>query len=80
MSAARLAEVEAKIGEHCDSVTWTTTGIFTVSIFLSILRPDPTLTICLFGFYGEHFPSKITVNAFSACSVPRSDAGACDSR
>ena len=47
-----LASLESKIGEHCDTVTWVTTGIFTLSIFLSILRPDPTLTICLFGFYG----------------------------
>ena len=51
--AAALAELEAKIGEHCESVTWATTGIFVVSIFLSILRPDPSLTICLFGFYGN---------------------------
>ena len=47
-----LASLESKIAEHCDTVTWVTTGIFTLSIFLSILRPDPTLTICLFGFYG----------------------------
>ena len=52
MSSPDLITVEAKIGEHCDQVTWVTSGIFTLSIFLSILRPDPTLTICLFGFYG----------------------------
>ena len=51
-SHATLAALEAKIGEQCDTVTWVTTGIFTMSIFLTILRPDPTLTICLFGFYG----------------------------
>ena len=51
-NAANLASIEGKIGEQCDTVTWVTTGIFSVSIFLSILRPDPTLTICLFGFYG----------------------------
>ena len=49
---ARLAALEAEIGEKCDSVTWTTTGIFVLSIFLTILRPDPTLAVCLFGFYG----------------------------
>lgn len=49
---ASLSSLEASIGDQCDTITWTTTGIFTLSIFLTILRPDPTLTICLFGFYG----------------------------
>lgn len=53
MTTAVLSELEAKVAQHCDTVTWATTGIFVLSIFLSILRPDPTLTICLFGFYGE---------------------------
>lgn len=52
MTTAVLSELEAKVAQHCDTVTWATTGIFVLSIFLSILRPDPTLTICLFGFYG----------------------------
>ena len=52
MTTAILSDLEAKIAQHCDTVTWATTGIFVLSIFLSILRPDPTLTICLFGFYG----------------------------
>jgi hypothetical protein len=51
---SRLAVLEAKITEHCESVTWVTTGIFMLAMFLTILRPDPTLTICLFGFYGEN--------------------------
>ena len=53
MTTAVLSELEAKVAQHCDTVTWATTGIFVLSIFLSILRPDRTLTICLFGFYGE---------------------------
>ena len=57
-NAATLAQLEAKIAENCDAVTWVTTGIFTLSIFLSILRPDPTLTICLFGFYGGRAQKK----------------------
>ena len=36
MSSPDLITVEAKIGEHCDQVTWVTSGIFTLSIFLSI--------------------------------------------
>ena len=59
--AAALVALEAKIAEHCDSVTWVTTGIFTLSIFLSILRPDPTLTICLFGFYGASVHQRSTI-------------------
>ena len=51
---SRLAQLEATIIEGCDNLTWTTTGIFITSIFLTILRPDPTLSICLFGFYGAH--------------------------
>lgn len=48
----QLATLEKQIIEHCDSVTNVTTGIFLLSMFLTILRPDPTLVVCLFGFYG----------------------------
>ena len=61
---SQLAQLEAKIGEHCDNVTWVTTSIFLLSIFLSILRPDPTLTICLFGFYGAHVRSAGAIRTF----------------
>ena len=51
-SAASLDSMAAKIAEHCESLSYITTGIFVISLFLSILRPDPTLAVCLFGFYG----------------------------
>ena len=49
---------QTQIIEGCDSLTWVTAGIFVVSLFLSILRPDPTLAICLFGFYGTCLPAS----------------------
>jgi len=54
----------AEIEENCETLTWITTGIFLISIFLSILRPDPTLAVCLFGFYGAHTQSRGAVRAF----------------
>ena len=47
---SKLAQLEATIIEQCDNLTWVVTGIFVLSIFLTILRPDPTLAICLFAF------------------------------
>ena len=51
-SQTKKAQLEAAIVEGCDNLTWSVTGIFVLSIFLTILRPDPTLAICLFAFYG----------------------------
>lgn len=58
------AMLRAEIEENCETLIWITTGIFLISIFLSILRPDPTLAICLFGFYGAHTRSRGAVRAF----------------
>ena len=63
-SQSRIAELEATIAEQCENVTWVTTGIFILSIFLTILRPDPTLAICLFGFYGAHVRSFGAIRSF----------------
>ena len=38
--------------EQAELLTWITTGIFALSLLSSIFRSDPTLAICLFGFYG----------------------------
>ena len=70
---------QAQIVEGCDSLTWTTAGIFVVSLFLSILRPDPTLAVCLFGFYGalpssRHLPPARTP-AHHSVRCPRSFEG-----
>ena len=59
-----LAQLEATIVEGCESLTFVTTGIFIISIFLTILRPDPTLAICLFGFYGAHVRSMGAVRSY----------------
>ena len=61
---SELTQLEAKIGELCDSVSFSTSSIFLLSIFLTILRPDPTLTICLFGFYGAHVRSAGAIRSF----------------
>ena len=54
----QTSSVRAEIDESCETLIWITTGIFLISIFLSILRPEPTLAVCLFGFYGAHTHSK----------------------
>ena len=46
------AQLEETIAEQSDLLTWITTGIFILSLFSSIVRSDPTMPICLFGFYG----------------------------
>ena len=46
------AQLEETIAEQSDLLTWITTGIFILSLFSSIVRSDPTMSICLFGFYG----------------------------
>jgi hypothetical protein len=56
--------MRAEIEENCETLIWITTGIFLISIFLSILRPDPTLAVCLFGFYGAHTRSRGAIRAF----------------
>lgn len=61
---SKIAELEKKIIEECDNLTWVTTGIFILSIFLTILRPDPTLAVCLFGFYGAHVRSYGAIRSF----------------
>ena len=48
-----VAAIDLEIDEDADLLTWITTGIFCLSIMASIVRSDPTLAICLFGFYGE---------------------------
>mmetsp|Transcript_15065 Transcript_15065/g.43220 ORF Transcript_15065/g.43220 Transcript_15065/m.43220 type:complete len:168 (+) Transcript_15065:48-551(+) len=60
----QTSSVRAEIDESCETLIWITTGIFLISIFLSILRPEPTLAVCLFGFYGAHTHSKGAVRAF----------------
>ena len=52
------AQLEETIAEQSDLLTWITTGIFILSLFSSIVRSDPTMPICLFGFYGA--PSALT--------------------
>lgn len=47
-----LEAVEREIEKRCVEVSGLTTGIFVFSLFLSILRPDPTPAVTLFGFYG----------------------------
>ena len=61
---SKLALLEATIIEQCDNLTWVVTGIFVLSIFLTILRPDPTLAICLFAFYGAHTRSYGAIRSF----------------
>merc|ERR1712087_1043683 len=56
--------MSAKIAEHCESLSYITAGIFVISLFLSVLRPDPTLAVCLFGFYGAHVRSKAAIRSF----------------
>jgi hypothetical protein len=64
-NAQRLAALEADINERCNDVTWITTCIFTLGIFLVLLRPDPTMSVCLFGFYGAHVRSHGAVRSFA---------------
>ena len=62
--ATPLEAVEREIEGGCGEVAWVTTGIFTLSLFLSILRPDPTPAVTLFGFYGTHVRSKGSIRSF----------------
>lgn len=63
-AAVPSVSLPARIAEHCESLSYITTGIFVISLFLSILRPDPTLAVCLFGFYGAHVRSKGAIRSF----------------
>ena len=54
--ATPLEAVEREIAEGCASVSSTTTGIFIIALFLSVLRPDPTPAVTLFAFYGLQLP------------------------
>ncbi len=56
---ALTAAIDVQIDEYADLLTWITTGIFCLSIMSSIVRSDPTLAICLFGFYGESPPPRM---------------------
>lgn len=49
---SELEAVECEIEKGCADVAGTTTGVLTFSLFLSVLRPDPTPAVTLFGFYG----------------------------
>jgi len=78
----QTSSVRAEIDESCETLIWITTGIFLISIFLSILRPEPTLAVCLFGFYGAHTHSKgeparaLRRTPHRRVSLGASDAGA----
>ena len=58
------AQLEETIAEQSDLLTWITTGIFVLSLFSSIVRSDPTMSICLFGFYGAHVRSQGAIRSF----------------
>jgi len=58
------AQLEETIAEQSDLLTWITTGIFILSLFSSIVRSDPTMSICLFGFYGAHVRSEGAIRSF----------------
>ncbi|KAL1519934.1 hypothetical protein AB1Y20_023422 [Prymnesium parvum] len=59
-----LEAVERTIEKGCADVSGVTTGIFIFSLFLSVLRPDPTPAVTLFGFYGTHVRSKGSIRSF----------------
>ena len=63
-NAAPPDATRAKILEECEMVSYVAVGIFSVSMFLSLLRPDPTLAVCLFGFYGAHVRSRGALRSF----------------
>ena len=78
---ASIEDLRVKVAEGCESVSYVTSGIFVISIFLTILRPDPTLAICLFGFYGASasscrcsFPSSMIATSLSPGAHVRSKA------
>ena len=74
MSSAARA-IEETIAEQADLLTWITTGIFVLSLFSSIMRSDPTLAICLFGFYGGRLHSHACAPQLPR-PCPPSSAGA----
>jgi len=61
---SQTQQLATKIADSCESLTYTTSGIFVASLFLTVLRPDPTLAVCLFGFYGAHVRSKGAIRSF----------------
>ena len=63
-ASTAMTPIEKQIAERCDTVGGITSGIFTLSLFLTILRPDPTLAVCLLGLYGAHVFSKGAIRSF----------------
>lgn len=59
-----LEGIELEIADGCDQLSWITTGILVISLLLSVLRPDPTPAVTLFGFYGTHVRSKGSIRSF----------------
>jgi len=59
-----LEAIEREIAEGCANISSTTAGIFVVALFLTLLRPDPTPAVTLFGFYGTHVRSKGSIRSF----------------
>ena len=63
-ASTAMTPTEKRITDRCETVGGITSGIFTLSLFLTILRPDPTLAVCLFGLYGAHVFSKGAIRSF----------------
>ena len=79
-SLPSAGQLEETIAEQSDLLTWITTGIFVISLFSSIMRSDPTMSICLFGFYGARMalrPSRgrqLSASAAVATLLPGTGA------
>ena len=67
----KLAALEKSIVSNCENVNGLTSSIFTVCIVLTLFRPDPTLSVCLFGFYGTRALPANAHGSFPPLPPPR---------
>ena len=69
-----VAALDVQIGDACECLVYVTTGIFGVSLFLALLRPDPTIPVCLLGLYGAHVRSPVRARGARRAAPPRARA------
>merc|ERR1712192_5328 len=54
------------IADSAVTISWMTLSIFCVGMFLTLLRPDPTVVVCLFGIYGSQHLNFRSLKVFVA--------------
>ena len=63
MTDAWRRHTQESIANSCEILTWFSTGMFAVSLFLCLLRPDPTLA-------GVSTPESLTLTLTLTLTMP----------